>query len=48
MKKKKDVNIEEILFFAETPEEKINSLLEYIDQSQERYVECDTVRKFLV
>lgn len=34
-------------FFAGTPEERIAALLQYIDQSQERMVECTTVRRFL-
>lgn len=34
--------------FTETPEERIAALISYIDQSQERYVECDTIKNFLV
>jgi hypothetical protein len=34
-------------FFESTPEERIAALLQYIDQSQERMVECATVRRFL-
>lgn len=33
--------------FTGTPEERITALITYIDQSQERYVECSTVRRFL-
>lgn len=33
--------------FTGTPEERIDALLQYIDQSQERMVECATVRRFL-
>lgn len=33
--------------FTGTPEERIVALISYIDQSQERYVECSTVRRFL-
>lgn len=33
--------------FADTPEERIAALLQYIDQSQERMIECATVRRFL-
>lgn len=33
--------------FTGTPEERIAALLQYIDQSQERMVECATVRRFL-
>jgi alkanesulfonate monooxygenase SsuD/methylene tetrahydromethanopterin reductase-like flavin-dependent oxidoreductase (luciferase family) len=32
---------------AGTPEERIAALLQYIDQSQERMIECATVRRFL-
>jgi len=34
--------------FTGTPEERIAALISYIDQSQERYVECSIVRKFFV
>lgn len=33
--------------FTGTNEEKIAALISYIDQSQERYIECFVVRKFL-
>lgn len=33
--------------FAGTPEERIAALIQYMDQSQERMIECATVRRFL-
>lgn len=33
--------------FTGTPEERIAALLQYIDQLQERMIECATVRRFL-
>jgi len=33
--------------FAGTPEERISALIQYMDQSQERMIECTTVRRFL-
>lgn len=33
--------------FSGTPEERIVALIQYMDQSQERMIECATVRRFL-
>lgn len=33
--------------FAGTTEERIAALIQYMDQSQERMIECATVRRFL-
>lgn len=30
-----------------TAEDKINDLLQYINQSQERFIDCDTIRSLL-
>jgi len=30
-----------------TAEDKINDLLQYINQSQERFIDCDTIRRLL-